>query len=135
MRTLELLKLMGDMGVIYSEDRLPEIVDYCAYMLRDSRIMMINEEGKPCAFIFFSITDDPEKFLKKAEYEYRPHDHWGKMVYVEKLVSFIWNRDLRVIFERMIIEKYPQIECGVWHRARKHGDSKVISKRRIACTK
>ena len=135
MNVTDLIKSMGSMGTMFSEKNFNDILDYCSLMLYDERVVMVNENDKPVAFIFYAITDDPDKYLKKGSYEYIPHDISGKAVYVEKLVSFTWNRDLRMLFERIIIEKYPQIEYGVWYRAKKWGDQKVVTRRRIECTK
>jgi hypothetical protein len=131
MNAIDLMVKMGEMGTMFRETKIQEIAGYCALMLNDERVIVISEDKKPCAFIFYSITDDPEKYLKKGQYEYLPHSLEGKTVYVEKLVSFFWNRDLRVIFERIITEKHPQLEHGAWHRASKHGDRQVITKRRL----
>ena len=135
MTVIDLMKSMGEMGTMFREKDINDIIDYCALMLHDERVIQIDCEGKPCAFIFYSITDEPEKFLKKGTYEYFPHEPKSKTVYVEKLVSLSWNRDLRVIFERIIRDKYPQLEFGVWHRRGNWGDRKVVTQRRLKCTK
>lgn len=130
MNPLNLLKSMGEMGVMFSERHIASIMDYCSRMLEDERIIRIDSEGKPVAFIFYSL-GDPEKFLKKGEYEYRAHDPKSETVYVEKLVSFTWNRSLRILFEKLITHKYPQLKSGAWHRRGKRGDRPVITKRRL----
>lgn len=131
MNVIDLMKSMGEMGTMYRAQDFNEILDYCALMLYDERVIMINDDSKPVAFVFYSLTDDPERFLKKGEYEYLPHDIKSKTIYVEKLVSFNWNRDLRALFERIVTTKYPQLENGVWHRRGKHGDRQVLTKRRL----
>lgn len=131
MNAIDLMKIMGKMGTMFSAKSIEEIIDYCALMLNDDRVIMISEDSNPISFIFYSITDEPEKYLEKEKYQYLTHDKSGKFVYVEKLISFHWNKYLRIIFERLITSKYPQIESGVWHRQARWGDRRVISKRRF----
>lgn len=131
MNAIELLTEMGEMGVIYPKKYIQDIIGYVTLMLQDERVITISDNGKPIAFIFYSITDDYKPYLLKDEYEYLEHEKAGKTVYVEKLVSFHWNKDLRILFERLITSKYPQLETGIWFRASRHGDRKVIAKRRL----
>ena len=131
MNAILLLKAMGEMGVRYPASHIDEIIDYTTKMYDNGRIITISDPNGLFAVAFFSITDSPEEFLKKGELVYKSHDPVGKIVYLEKLVSRGWNRELRIEFETELLKKYPNITHGVWHRWAKWGDRKVIGKRRL----
>lgn len=130
MNAIKLARIFGEMGCLFMRNELRDALNYFQKMLENNRIVYILDNNKPYAFLFFSMTNDPDKFLKKDKWEYLDHDENGKIVYVEKLISKGWNKELRSEFERIIAEKYPQFESGVWHRFARWGDRQVIAKRR-----
>ena len=132
MNAIELAKVLGEIGMKFYESQLQEMVRYFSLMLDNHRVIVINKDGSPYSVFFFSITDDPDHFLLKDTWDYRTHNQYGKIVYVEKLVSKGWDREIRVLFEGLIVDQYPQIEYGVWHRWGKTGDRKVTVKRRLS---
>lgn len=107
------------------------VLDYFQKMIDDGRIIVIKKDSKIHAFIAFSVTDNPEEFHKKGEWNFKTHNPSGKIVYIEKLISKGWNRDLRFQFEEMILKEYPNLERGVWHRWARWGDRKTFTVRRI----
>ena len=131
MEAIELLKLMGEMGLHYKPLDLQETINYTSSMIDDERVIVIYENFFPCAVLFFSVTDTPKIYLKKGIWEYRPHNSHGKMVYIEKLVSTKWNRHMRGRIETELLTLYPKLERGVWHRDSKFGDRKVYTPRRV----
>lgn len=137
MNPIMILKIMGEMGARYRESKINDIVDYTTRMCDNGRIIIISDKDEPFAVLFFSVTNDPDKFLNKGQYEFMSHDPCGKILCVEKLISRGWNKELRTEFESKITEKFPQITHGVWYRYGKVGDRKVIAKvrRRLECTK
>lgn len=135
MNAVKLAKIFGEMGCLFYQHELKSALDYFQKMLEADRIVYILSDDKPYAFLFISLTNDPDAFLKKGKWEYLDQDEAGKILYVEKLISKGWDKETRVLFEKLITEKYPQIEYGLWHRWAKWGDRKVTSKRRIPCMK
>lgn len=131
MDAIEVMKLMGDMGLMYKESELDETICYFMNMIKDERVIKVDKDGTPYAILVYSITDDCEPFLKKRTWEYKPHFPDGKTAYVEKIVSKGFDKELRTIFEQIIRTKYPQIEYGAWHKWAKWGDRKVVTKRRL----
>ncbi len=130
-QVIDILKFMGELGVLYREKTLPLAFDYIADMLHDRRIIEINRNGSPHAIIFFSVCNDYEPYLKKAEFEYKPDNPAGKIIYIECMISRGWTKQLRQEFESVLADRYPDFEYGVWHRFAIWGDRKVIIKRRI----
>ena len=128
MNAIGLIKILGEMGCRFKTSQFNDIIDYFALMLDDERVILISKEGKLCAVLLFSITDDPELHLKKESWEYREHDPQAKTAYIEKLISKSWNKDMRREFESELIRKHPQIERGLWHRYASWGDRQVTIK-------
>ncbi|MDO8656152.1 MAG: hypothetical protein Q7K45_02860 [Nanoarchaeota archaeon] len=128
---VEILKFMGELGVLYEPKTLPMAFDYVSDMLHDHRIVEIRKDGTPHAIIFFSVCNDYEPYLKKGEFEYLPDNPSGKIIYVEVMIARRWTRELREKFEELLATKYPNFEYGVWHRMASWGDRKVIAKRRL----
>ena len=113
------------------EGELDSAILYFINMIHDGRVLEILEDGEPYAICAYSMTNDPDTFLKKGTWDYLPHDSNGSVVYIEKLASKGWDRRLRNIIEHIILTKHQQMEYGVWHKWAKWGDRKVISKRRL----
>lgn len=131
MNPITVLKIMGSMGCRYLESKIHLILDYTTKMCDNGRVIIISDSKGPYSVMFFSVTDDPDSFLKKESYEYKSHDPLGKILYIEKLISLGWNKSIRQEFETEILKKFPQITHGEWHRWAKWGDRRVIAKRRL----
>ena len=132
MKTIEILKFMGEQGIRYKQDELQTIFNYVNSMIRDNRVIEIESQGKIEAILFISVSDNYEPFFKKTTWTYKPHDPRGKIIYVEKLVAKEWNKEMRMQFEELLTNLYPHFELGVWHRWAKWGDRKTIAFRRRA---
>ena len=130
MNPIEILKFMGEQGARYKPSQLGLILSYLDAMIQDKRIIIIYEENQPYAFMAFSICNDMVQYLKKDLWAYLPHDPHGRTIYIEKLVSKSWNRELRLKFEEEILKLYPQLEKGIWHRYAKWGDRQTYTVRR-----
>lgn len=128
---VEILKFMGELGVLYEEKDIPMACDYVSDMLYNHRIVEIRKDSRPHAIIFFSVCDDYEPYLKKGEFQYLPDNPSGKIIYIEVMICRKWTRELREQFETLLTTKYPNLEYGVWHRMAPWGDRKVTSKRRL----
>lgn len=131
MDPIQIIELMGEMGYKFNEKDIDPMIAHILNMLKDERIMVINKDSKPYAIMFYSITDSIDEFLVKETWDYKPHHPEGKIVYVEKIISMGWDKDLRRIIEQTVRTKYPQVEYGVWHRWAKWGDRMVVTKRRL----
>lgn len=131
MDPIEIIKIMGEMGFKFFERDLDKMIAYIMNMIKDERVIVINNDSQPYSVAFFSITDSVDEFLIKDTWDYKPHHPEGKIIYVEKIVSKGWDKDLRRILEHTVRTKYPQLEYGVWHRYAKQGDRMVMTKRRL----
>jgi len=116
MIAIHVLKLMGELGLRYRESEIAQAVDYTTRMIDNGRVILIWDDLSPIAVMFFSVTDTPDEFLKKGTWEFRSHDVNGKTVYVEKIISKTWNKELRIRFEEKILQKFPDFTQGVWHK-------------------
>ena len=128
MDAIELMVILGEMKVRYRESDIEPGIEYFNSMIKDSRVIIIRKDYLPYAVLTFSITDEPDKYLKKGPWEYLSHDVNGKTIYIEKLISKGWDKELRRDFESTLTFLYPQIEYGIWHRWAKWGDRQVITK-------
>lgn len=126
-----IMKFMGECGARFSYKGLDHIISYIENMIKDQRVTVISENHKPIAVLFFSMTDNPQYFLRKGTWDYLPHFPQGKIIYVEKLVSRGWNKLIRKQFESEVTKVHPQIEFAIWHRYAKWGDRQVTYKRRM----
>ena len=131
MNAIDVMRILGEMGVLYRESTFDSVLLYFINMIKDERVVIISEDNKPYSVIAYSMTDNYEPFLKKGSWDYLPHNSSGHIVYVEKLVSLGWNKQVRIMFEHIIRTKYPTMEYGMWHRFARWGDRPVITKRRI----
>jgi len=128
MTYLDVLEIMYQLGFKVVRSVVYDVIDYLDNMLRDNRILVINKDGQPYALILFSITNSYEPFFLKSDFDFLPHNPNGRIIYLEKLISKGWDKDLRQQFEETILQIYPQLETAVWHR---RGDRKVVAKRRL----
>lgn len=132
MDAIELMRTLGaDLNCVFRPSELDVAIGYFMNMIKDERVIVIYEDSKPHAVMTYSLTDDPDTFLKKATWDYLPQNLLAKTIYVEKLVSKGWNKELRTLFEQMIIKRHPRLEHGIWHRYGLDGDRKVTTKRRL----
>lgn len=131
MTAIELLKQLGEMGCRYHARELPHAITYFEKMIADNRVVTVATDGNLKAVLVFSLDYDIDKFLKKETWDYLPHNPFGSILYVEKLISTGWSKEIRREFEQAVVRYYPTIEYGVWHRWAKWGDRKVVTKRRF----
>ena len=131
MNPTQVLSAMGDMGLRYSRKEIYPAYYYISNMINDNRVIVIYKDLLPVAVITFSFCNNYEPFLQKGTWDYKPHEPNGLILYIEKMVSIGWNREIRKDFEYKISELYPNFEIAVWHRWAKWGDRKVIAKRRM----
>ena len=131
MNAIELMEILGNLNCRFYEIQLEQTISYFQKMIDDERVILISKDKVPYAVMTFSITNDPDKFLKKGVWDYLPHDPKGTIFYAEKLMAKGWDKELRINFESLILALYPQIEYGIWHRYGKTGDRQVTTKRRL----
>ena len=132
MNVIMLLEKMGEeIGVRYLPSKIHEIIDYTSKMLDNGRIITLSDESGLLGVMYFSVTDDYEPFLKKGEFEFKSHDPEAKTIYVEKMISRKWNKEIRLEFEKEVMKRYPWVNQCIGHRRSKNGDRKVLNKRRL----
>lgn len=122
---------MGEMGLRYHQSEIAQAMDYTTRMIEDGRVIIITSHGEPVSIMFISLTNSPDNYLKKENWEYLTHDAHGECVYIEKIISRKWNREIRNLIESELSSRYPSFTYAVWHRWAKWGDRKVTIKRRI----
>jgi len=131
MTPIDILLFMGENGIRFKRNEVLSAVDYVTRMIEADRVIIIYENRDVHSVLFFSMSDDTDFFFKKNTWEFRDHDDYGKIVYLEKLVSRGWNKEIRFKVENEILKIHPQMTHGAWHRWDWWGDRMVIAKRRI----
>ena len=103
MNAFMLARILGQLGVMYHRDNFPRVIDYFSLMLEDKRVIVIEDDDKPCAVLFISMTDDAAPYLVKKPWAYIKQDVDGSICYVEKMISNGWNKEMRKKIESAII--------------------------------
>ena len=129
-RSVDLLCWMGAHGGIrYGKDKIDEAIDYTNKMAHDGRIIEIKDGEGLHTVIFFSICKTIEDFYKKKTWEYREHDPQGHIWYAEKAVSRGWTKDIRNQLKQLMLQRFPKLRIGKWHRWGKKSDRPVTIRR------
>lgn len=131
MTTDEILKFMQELGAQILADDVALIEDYFNRMIKDRRVHAIYEDGEIISLITFSIGNDYHNHYFKDVWEYQPHDIHADTVYVDKLMTKVWNSRLRKLFSQKLVEQFPALVRGVWHRPRLNEDDLIITHRRF----
>ena len=131
MNTEEIVQFMIETGAPIEADALLQIENYFNLMIGDERVMRIEDEGDLIAIVTYSICNDYFDYYAKDIWDYEPHNPLEDTVYVEKLISKRWNIALRKLISQKLIEKYPSLTRGIWHRARTNEDSIIKINRRF----
>lgn len=126
----DLLIFAGRNGVRFKEANMDRAVDYLKMMIEDGRILTVDDEEGLHTFIAFSITDSPERYLDKDDWEYYPHNRGGRAVVIEKIVSRGFNKALRKQLQSAFLDMYPNLEFMFGYRWARHGDRKVTYRRK-----
>lgn len=129
----DILCVMGEAGIRFDRTVLPKVFNYVSNMIEDNRCITITDDlGNKVGVIFYSVCEEYDAFYKKGKWDYLPHDKDGHIVYIECAASSIWSKELRKLFEDGLLQKYPNLQVGVWHRWAKWGDRRVVTKRRLS---
>jgi len=127
----DILCVMGEAGVRFTRESLPKVFNYVSRMVEDHRCITISDHmGEKVGVIFFSVCEDWEPHYRRDKWEYVPHNPGGHILYIELAASSVWNKHLRRDFEDGLLQKYPNLQVGVWHRWGRRCDRRVIAKRR-----
>lgn len=122
---------MGERGIRYPVNDTLKIEDYISKMLGDGRILVIEDDGLHTV-LFFSVCYKFGEFFLKDTWDYMEHCPEGDMIYIEKIVSKNFNKEIRKLIEAKLTELYPKFKIGIWHRWGKVGDRQVIARRSYA---
>ena len=131
MNTLDILNFMQDCGARIGADEVTLIEDYFDQMIKDKRVHVLYEQSEPIAIIAFSLSNDYFPYYVKDIWEYMPHDKFSDTVYIEKLIAKKWNGRLRRLFSQKLVEQFPQLVRGIWHKARASEDDLITTHRRF----
>lgn len=121
---------MGDHGIRYVRKDIDKVKNYIERMVEAGRVMTMTDEEGLHTVLFFSVCDDPEKYLKKDTWDYTDHEPNGACFYVEKIVTKKWSVSLRKKVEALATQLYPAFSLGKWHRWGRIGDRGVTVRRR-----
>jgi len=105
-----------------------DAVDYFEKMLKDERVLIIDNDGKIVGIATYSVCNDFNPFYKKTDWDYLPHDPKGKFLYIEKIYSIDYNKRIRQLIELLTRDKYPQLRETMWHKYASWGDRLVRRK-------
>ena len=108
--------------------------EYFERMLGRERVMIMMNDGFPCAILTFFLTNDYESLYKKSEWATPIDDETGSQIYVDKMVSSGWTPTLRRKVQETIEERFPNVMEGYYHRA-PYDRCVKIYRRRQKCTK
>lgn len=126
MKTLAVLTFLGEMGIRWTNESLEQALDYVDRMIKDERVIRIDDDNGIHTVIFFAVCESYDPFYKKETWEYKSHDPDGTTLYVEKAASRGWSKDLRNKVRELILSQYPDIQTWRWHRWGKKSDRAVV---------
>jgi hypothetical protein len=104
--------------------------DYIKKMIEDGRLITIKKEGKVILMLFYSVCNNPKKYLDNLDHKYISHDTQGKTIVIEEMLCNHFDISLVSILEREFSNRYPNFEQAVWRRNRKPKDKIFIQRRR-----
>ena len=131
---LDILLFMGEEGIRYKTSEIEDVLDYVERMLSDERILVIYDDNKMNTVLFFSVCNDYMNYLRKPTWIYKEHNPYGKMVYIEKIVSKTYNKEIRLKIQHLIMSLYPTVRFGKWHVFGKIGDRETTTTpKEISC--
>ena len=131
MTASQIIQFMESLGANINGEIYFLAESYFSKMIADNRVHVIYEDSEPIAVITFSLENNYWPHYAKEIWEYLPHDKFSDTVYVEKLISKKWNGRLRKIFSQKLVEQFPQLVRGVWHKARAEEDDLILTHRRF----
>lgn len=124
--TAEVINFMGLCGMRYTRSMLLKIYDYVITMINDERVIVAYRDNKPIMVVFYSVCRDWEPYYNKLTWQYLSSEEDGHIAFIEKIIASEYNRDLRELIERVILERYPKVKYGIWFRHRKSTDARVV---------
>lgn len=108
--------------------------DYFFEMEERGRLVKINSlDGESVSILTFFLCntiDDVKNFYNRPMWSTPDDSPMGGICYIDKLISFEWNRSLRNSVETIIIEKYPSVNLFAWFRPTKTDDRLVLWERK-----
>lgn len=132
MKELEVFEFMKLRGMKLDPIQTEEAIRYVSLMLLDQRIIVILRYSDLHTVAFFSICNNPTPYQAKQTWGFLQHDPEGKVVFIEKMVTKGWNKEVRHGLEKVLINRFPQLEEGIWCRDSEQGDRKVTYRRRLS---
>ncbi len=100
-----------------TDQMLQEMEDYWWRMAAHHRLIRI-DEGRTGMCTFFVLRDlhDVRRFHARSIWTV-PQDYPdGTVIYIDKLMAKIFDRNLLRAIERAVTDRFPQWEQAVWHR-------------------
>ncbi len=117
MKTSHIAKLFYDWGWQIKHDEYVNFVDYLKEMLKRNRVMVVKDGENIEAILFYFLTENPEKFLKKGRWSILNDDQEASKIYIDKMVCKKTNRQMVRKIQDAIESQFPNVNVGVWHRA------------------
>lgn|SRR3990167_10559701 len=123
MNAYEILKLCIECGGIFKTRDYERAFLYFENMLRDGRILGLENEAGLQTALTFSICSDPERFRKKFCWDYLEHESMEENAFIEKIFSRV--NDLWILKDmidegiKVVQERFPNVKRAYWQRIKK----------------
>lgn len=104
-------------GYVINPREYDRFRDYVREMFARERVLMMFKEDELMAIILFHITNDYERLYKKGLWDIPDGDPEGHQVYIDKMVCKSMTLPLRRAIASAIVNKYPRVDEGYYHRA------------------
>jgi hypothetical protein len=127
---IRIMQFMGTRGIRYLDTQVANAVEYVDKMVKDKRVILIEDDGFIHSVVFYSVCNDFEPFYKKEMWDFREHDPEGSTVYIEKAVCAKMKKSIATMIRNTIQAKYPKAKIGKWHRWGKRSDREFGTVRR-----
>lgn len=126
----EILELLLRSGFRPSKPKMLIVYQYFLNMMKAGRVITFREQDELIGFCTYSMTNAHDAVYEKSMWDYVEHNEEGKGAYIEMIVSYKWDKKLRLLVEEAIAKKYPNFEYGVWHRPTENHDRMLIVRRK-----
>lgn len=126
MRFHQLAQLFYTWGWEVKHENYVAFSDYLKDMLKKDRVFVIYENSIIVAVLLYFLTDDYTKVYKKRTFDTITDNPEGHQIYIDKMICKKWTPSLRHYIKSQILEKFPGVQEGYYHRAPRDRCVKIL---------
>ena len=130
----KLLHILDSWGLSLPTEHYWDFKQYASQMLARNRMIVITDNNKVEAIIFFFLTFNYQELYKKGEWSTPKDNELGNQIYIDKMICKKWTLSARRIIQEYIEKNYPDVKVAYYHRAPKDR-CVIINRRDVLCTK